>query len=54
MTVIEKVRDLQQMMLAEADARGPEDGADEHIYELYNFLGDWEAVWTNSDYDKQE
>lgn len=50
MKVIDKVRDLESMMLKEADAMNNED-AREHIYELFNFIEDWEAVWTNYGYD---
>jgi hypothetical protein len=49
--VIDKVRDLEATMLDEADALNNEE-AREHIYELFNFIEDWEAVWTNSEYDK--
>lgn len=53
MTLIEKVRYLEDTMLDEADAQIDDAAATEHIYELYNFISDWEAVWTNSGFDKQ-
>lgn len=53
MTIIEKVRDLEKTMLAEAE--GPmSDEAREHIYELFNYISDWEAIWTNSEFDIRE
>lgn len=52
MTLIEKVRDLEKTMLAEADEQINLE-AGEHIYELFNFIEDWEAIWTNSGFDDQ-
>lgn len=53
MTLIEKVREMEKTMLAEADAQ-LDDDATEHIYELFNYIEDWEAIWTNSGFDNQK
>ena len=51
MNVIEKIRDLEATMCDEADKLDDE-MAIEHLYELFNYIEDWEAVWTNSGYDE--
>lgn len=53
MLVIEQVREMEQTMLVEADAQKNE-AAREHIYELFNYISDWEAIWTNSEFDTDE
>jgi ribonucleotide reductase beta subunit family protein with ferritin-like domain len=52
MNAIKTIRKLEETLEKEADSQiDPE--AKEHMYDLLNYIGDWEAVWTNRNYDNQ-